>query len=102
MAGKGKFIPQPPIDRLGRRTGRVARLVAALAVIAGVALLAWGLLRTHPLAGDERIAEWELVELVTHAGVARAEQAAGGAEPVGERPGGAIKRVEKPPQACPT
>ena len=103
MIGQSDSAPKSPPDRTGR--SGVARSVwlGAAIVIAGLVVLAAGLLSNHRLSGnqDQAIPQWRLVELVTHGGVKRSEPAATSQT---TQPGTAakIEKVEQPPSQCPT
>jgi len=90
-----RVIPQPPINRSGRRDGRSRPWLAVLLLAVGLGLLGAGLLRTHPVARGASIPERELVRLVARGGVHRT--------PATQQSGRAVLQpVEKPPEACPT
>ena len=100
MARKFELIPQPPIDRFGRRHGRSRPWLAAVLLLVGLALLAVGLVRVHPTAGGGAISEPNLVRLVTRGGIHRGPVTTAAAT---QKSGQAVLQpVEKPPDACPT
>ena len=105
MAKRLVKIPQPPIDPTRRGTEARHIVLGVLGAMAGAALIAAAFLTSHRL-GAESVRHPQLVELVTHGGVAITEEktpATGQAgQPGGQTATTTIKKVEKPPEDCPT
>ena len=102
MARRLQKIPQPPIDRENRPSEARNLLAGALLALAGAVLIVVGFVVTHRL-GAEAVPHRKLVKLITHGGVRMVETPppAGGTG-AGPTANTTIKKVEKPPQDCPT
>lgn len=101
MARRLRKVPQPPIDRANRPSESRHLLAGLLLAAAGAVLIVVGFLVTHRL-GAESVPHRRLVKLVTHGGVKVVQTpspAGAGAGPTAET---TIKKVEKPPDDCPT
>jgi len=105
MAKRLVKIPQPPIDPAGRSTEARHIVLGIVGALVGAVLIAAAFLTSHRL-GAESVRQPQLVELVTHGGVAISEERTPVTGPAGQAEGQTatttIKKVEKPPEDCPT
>ncbi|HOD82884.1 MAG: hypothetical protein BWX88_04359 [Planctomycetes bacterium ADurb.Bin126] len=102
MARRLQKVPQPPIDRASRPSESRRLLGGLLLALAGAVLIVVGFLVTHRL-GAEAVPHRKLVKLVTHGGVRMSETPAPAPGPgAGPAAQSTIKKVEKPPDDCPT
>jgi hypothetical protein len=75
MARKLRIRPQPPIQRWTRGTESRPLWLGAVVALLGVSLAIAAFGFRHPVRGadDTGLAQWQIVEQVTHDGVTRAQ-----------------------------